>query len=402
MSPLPPSIADRDRRDDLRVLLITAGALLLTFAVGSTVQAMFVFRPTRLSPDELAHQDPMVTARLLIGVLTVASVLAACVMVRLHARRIGPVLAWILGIAVLAGLGRHLVQLAVGVYVSPSVETSVIEVASVVFVVVVSLLLALAQVSTRRRLRAQERAAAEQRSRASNALAELATEEMRVRREIAEGLHGTLQGRLVLTETSLTAVIREGRARRWDAATLDRLEGIRRELGTIREHDVRELSQLVYPVGVDIDLGHAVRALVRRIPADIAVSAEVAPAVDRALDGSGAAAVGRRIAVVRAVEEGITNALRHGAATAIRIVIRVEGGAGSHRIRLTVDDDGTGLADTPRRSGVARIAERLELHGGTAQLEPSPMGGARLRADLPVAAGHAAGVSRSGSDPSTA
>jgi signal transduction histidine kinase len=180
-------------------------------------------------------------------------------------------------------------------------------------------------------------------------------------------------------------VIHQGREQGWDAAALERLDQVRQELGTIREHDVRELSQLVYPVGVDIALGHAVRALVRRVPADIAVTAEVAPAVDRALDGAGAEAVGKRIAVVRAVEEGITNALRHGAATAIRILILLEGTPEGDRIRLTVDDDGAGLPDVPRHRGIARIAERLELHAGTAVLEGSALGGARLRVELPAA-----------------
>src|SRR6185312_15339067 len=59
-----PAVAGRDRRDDLRVFLVTAGALLLTFAIGSTVQAVFVFRPERLTADQLLEQNPLLPARL--------------------------------------------------------------------------------------------------------------------------------------------------------------------------------------------------------------------------------------------------------------------------------------------------------------------------------------------------
>nr|WP_274635821.1 ATP-binding protein [Microbacterium bovistercoris] len=386
MSPASPrAVADRDRREDLRVLLLTAGALLTTFAIGSTVQAVFVFRPLRLSAAQLAAQDALLPTRLLIGLVTVGFVLLVCALVRLPERRLGAVVALLVGTAVIAGVGRHLVQLWIGVYAQPSVNAGVTEIASVFVVVIVSILLALLQVRARVRLREHERAAAEQRTRASVALAELAAEEMRVRREVAEGLHGTLQGRLVLTQTALGGLIDHGRDEGWDAAALDRLDGIRRDLDTMREHDVRELSQLVYPVGVDVSLAHAVRSLVRRVPADIAVTAQVAPEADHALDGDHADAVSARIALVRAVEEGITNALRHGAASGIDILIRLDGTPGAERVILTVDDDGAGLPALPRWNGLARLAERLERNGGRAALEASPRGGARLRVELPAA-----------------
>jgi signal transduction histidine kinase len=385
---LQRTVADRDRREDLRVFLVTTGALLLTFAIGSTVQAVFVFRPDRLTADQLLEQNPLLPARLTAGFVTVVFVLAACALIRLHEHRIVAVLGWSVGIAAAAAVGRHLLQLALGIYARPSAGTAVTEITSVAVVVAVSLLLGLLQARARTRLRENERAAAVQRARAANALAELAAEEVRVRREVAEGLHGTLQGRLVLAQTSLSALIGRGRQEGWDAADVDRLDGIRRDLEAVREHDVRELSQLVYPVGVDVGLDHAVRTMVRRIPAEIAVTADVAPAADHALGGTGPQAVGRRIAIVRAVEEGITNALRHGAATAIAITVALRRGeADGARIVLTVDDDGTGLPGARPWSGLARLAERLELHAATATLEGSPMGGARLRVELPVADG---------------
>ncbi|WP_029145159.1 sensor histidine kinase [Microbacterium luticocti] len=385
-APAPPpvteALAARDRRDDLRVLVLAAGALLLTFAIGATVQAIFVFRPERLDAAHLLAQSSMLPMRLLTNVATVASVLVACAAVRLNERRLPVALAAIVALSVAAGMLRHGAQLLLGIYVRPALETSLIEITSVAVVVTVSLLLALAQVRARARLREHERAAAEHRTRASLALAELATEEMRVRREVAEGLHGTLQGRLVVTQSALAALRRRGQAAGWDAADLARLDDIRRDLESIRERDVRELSQLVYPVGVDVGIAHAVQVLVRRLPADIAVDTDISPEAGHALDGTDTDAVGRRITLVRAVEEGITNALRHGAATALAIRIALDPAAS--RIVLTVDDDGTGAPETATWNGLARIAERLALRGGTAALTGSSMGGACLRVELPT------------------
>lgn len=374
----------RDRRDDLRVLLWTTGALLVTFSVGSTLQTVFLFRPERLTLVELVSQAPLLPARLFTNLATVAGVLLVCGLVRLNERRRLTRVAWLIVIALGAGLARHGLQLLLGIYVDPQPAMSIVEVGSVAGVVVLSASLALGQVRARVRLRSHERASAEQRLRASAALAQLAAEEVRVRREVAEGLHGTLQGRLVMTQTRVDAIVRRVQEDGGDATMLEQLEEVGRELETMRERDVREFSQLVYPVGVDVSLGHAVRMLARRVPADIAVTADISPAADAALDGASADAVGRRIALVRATEEGITNALRHGAATRIRIHAAASETAEAPLIRLTVDDDGSGPPEKPRWNGLARATERIGLHGGTVQLGSSALGGGRLEITLPV------------------
>jgi signal transduction histidine kinase len=98
------------------------------------------------------------------------------------------------------------------------------------------------------------------------------------------------------------------------------------------------------------------------------------------------------------VDNAIANAVKHGGATEIRLSAIQSGG----EVELAVDDNGTGVpqeertlvferfsrGSTASRSGsglgLALVAQQAELHGGTASLETSPMGGARLLLRLPV------------------
>lgn len=374
----------RDRRDDRRVMLFTAGAVLSTFAIGSTLQTVFLFRPERLAPLQLVLEAPMLPTRLATNLGAVAAVLLICGLIRLNERGALARAGWIVATALAVALARHAVQLLLGIYAHWQTDISLVEIGSVAGVIVLAIALALGQVRARVQLRTHERASAEQRLRASAALAELAAEEVRVRREVAEGLHGTLQGRLVMSQTRLDSAIRRLRESDDTAMALDQLATVSAELETIRERDVREFSQLVYPVGVDIGLSHAVRMLVRRIPAEIAVTAEISPDADAAVQGDDPDAVARRIALVRAAEEGITNALRHGAATQVRIQGRLAESAGAELVRVTVDDDGVGLPQSTRWNGLARTAERLGLHDGSVRLHSSELGGACLEVALPM------------------
>jgi signal transduction histidine kinase len=97
------------------------------------------------------------------------------------------------------------------------------------------------------------------------------------------------------------------------------------------------------------------------------------------------------------IDNAIANAVKHGGATEIRLNA-VSSAAG---VEITVDDDGTGVPEDERsvvferfsrgstasRSGsglgLALVAQQAELHGGTASLEVSPLGGTRLLLRLP-------------------
>jgi signal transduction histidine kinase len=87
------------------------------------------------------------------------------------------------------------------------------------------------------------------------------------------------------------------------------------------------------------------------------------------------------LAAYRIVQEGLTNALRHSGGSRVHVVV----GYSPTRLRLSVDDDGAGRDDAePGGHGLVGVRERVALYGGSVDVEPSPLGGTRLSADLPV------------------
>jgi two-component system, OmpR family, sensor histidine kinase PrrB len=97
------------------------------------------------------------------------------------------------------------------------------------------------------------------------------------------------------------------------------------------------------------------------------------------------------------IDNAIANAVKHGQATQVQLSA-ISSRAG---VEIAVDDNGTGVPEEERavvferfsrgstasRSGsglgLALVAQQAELHGGTASLEVSPLGGARLLLRLP-------------------
>lgn len=89
------------------------------------------------------------------------------------------------------------------------------------------------------------------------------------------------------------------------------------------------------------------------------------------------------IALYRVVQEGLTNVLRHAAASRVRIALRLaeEG----RRLRLTLEDDGRGM-DQARPSeglGLLGMRERIAGLGGELAIESAPGQGVRLTVALP-------------------
>ena len=98
------------------------------------------------------------------------------------------------------------------------------------------------------------------------------------------------------------------------------------------------------------------------------------------------------------IDNAITNAVKHGGAGEIQLAATSSG----EGVTITVDDDGTGIPESERAEvferfsrgstasrsgsglGLALVAQQAELHGGTAAMEGSPLGGARLVLRLPA------------------
>jgi two-component system sensor histidine kinase UhpB len=92
------------------------------------------------------------------------------------------------------------------------------------------------------------------------------------------------------------------------------------------------------------------------------------------------------LALYRAAQEGITNALRHGQARRLRLALA----AGDDAVRLTLTDDGTGLPpDWSHRTGhygLRWLDERAQALHGRLELGPAEPQGTRLVLELPLTA----------------
>jgi signal transduction histidine kinase len=91
--------------------------------------------------------------------------------------------------------------------------------------------------------------------------------------------------------------------------------------------------------------------------------------------------------MLAALREALANAAKH--ARASRVNVAVEAG---RDLVLTVRDDGVGLGDVTRRSGLANLAERAAESGGTMRLSAAPGGGTELEWRVPLPAPDLAGM----------
>jgi signal transduction histidine kinase len=158
-----------------------------------------------------------------------------------------------------------------------------------------------------------------------------------------------------------------------------------RSLNVIEKEATRTLTEMRTMVGV----------LRKGEPADMAPQPGVAD-ITRLADGAGFPRVAVELsgqldglrpavdaALFRLAQESITNARRH-ARHASNVVVRVRG---DHvNVRLTVHDDG----DTPPRPddasgfGLAGMAERTRLLGGSFEAGPHPKRGWLVNASIPL------------------
>lgn len=98
------------------------------------------------------------------------------------------------------------------------------------------------------------------------------------------------------------------------------------------------------------------------------------------------------------IDNAIANAVKHGGASKVQLSAI----SSAHGVEIAVDDNGAGVPEAERTEvferfargstasrsgsglGLALVAQQAELHGGTAALEKSSLGGARLVLRLPL------------------
>jgi signal transduction histidine kinase len=88
--------------------------------------------------------------------------------------------------------------------------------------------------------------------------------------------------------------------------------------------------------------------------------------------------VGEDILLV--LREALSNAVRHGRASGVDVTIELDA-----ELCLLIRDNGVGMSDTSRRSGLANLAYRAEQHGGSLTVGPADGGGTQLQWRVPLA-----------------
>jgi signal transduction histidine kinase len=194
-------------------------------------------------------------------------------------------------------------------------------------------------------------------------LAESARDSERLR--LARELHDVAGHKLTALKLNLAALAREPQREQRDAVALcaqladELLADIRGVVQQMRLHD-------------GMDLRSALQALAAPFPKP-AVHFELA-------ESARVAGVAQAEAVLRTVQEALTNAARHSNAANIWIALRRDG----ERIVLDIRDDGRGVGALHIGHGLSGMRERLEALDGALRVERNAAGGVQLQAWLPV------------------
>jgi signal transduction histidine kinase len=83
--------------------------------------------------------------------------------------------------------------------------------------------------------------------------------------------------------------------------------------------------------------------------------------------------------LLKALRDGLSNAARHARASQVDVSAQIDGD-----LLLIVQDNGTGITETGRRSGLANLGERARALGGEMTLLPAPGGGTRMQWRVPL------------------
>ena len=202
--------------------------------------------------------------------------------------------------------------------------------------------------------------------------------ERRLRR-LAYDLHdGPLQELVVLAEeVRLAALQVDGVVPEADRARVrGRFQDIEARLGALEE----SLREIAHGGRVASSVQDPLVETVRR---ELAALEETGVAVEFRSEGDfDELTDSQKIALVRVVQEGLTNVRKHSGASSVSVVLI----ATPKATELTIHDDGQGFdvrALGRDRLGLAGVLDRVNLLGGDIKIESTPERGATLFARLP-------------------
>jgi two-component system sensor histidine kinase UhpB len=165
------------------------------------------------------------------------------------------------------------------------------------------------------------------------------------------------------------------------SAPADLRERLAETADTVRAslEDTRRVAARLRPEALD-DLGlpSALQALRKRLAGQTGLEIELDLAGDLP-----DVAPECEIVVYRVTQEALTNVLRHARASKARVTL----GRVDSSLRVSVTDDGVGLAGSAAGGGMVGMRERAMLVGGTLELGSPPGGGTEVTLEVPVGDG---------------
>ena len=200
------------------------------------------------------------------------------------------------------------------------------------------------------------------------------------RARIARDLHDGLGQQLAVLHLGLDGVSRSA----------DDVEAVRQQVKRLKDtatevsYQIGRIAWELRPVALDeLGLRTAIQTYIETMSTHCDLEFDLHIALgDQRLDP------GVEIALYRAVQEGVTNVVKHADATRVCITL----GLAAHEVRLVIEDNGKGFAekdnDTPGSAsgglGLLGMRERMSLVGGNLEVENAPGGGATLLILVPA------------------
>ncbi len=205
-------------------------------------------------------------------------------------------------------------------------------------------------------------------------------EEQRIRREVAEFLHGHIQTRLLLLcqklEDCRDILLKD--AYKADVV----LKAVLDELDEVREKDVRQASHRLHPAMIKLGLQPAVRALARNFEGGLDLTIIPSHAFLE-LDEMSNIPEEVSLAAYKLIEESLNNVVKHARASHVDIRLDV---SNDSQLTVAVSDDGRGFntdAATPGL-GLGVISASMVIVGGNWDIKSIVGQGTTLRASIPL------------------
>ncbi|WP_404380877.1 histidine kinase [Knoellia locipacati] len=198
-------------------------------------------------------------------------------------------------------------------------------------------------------------------------------ERRRLRRDLHDGLGPQLAAVTMTVDAARRALLRG------DTDRVSALLESTSEQASLAVEDVRAVARGLRPAALDeLGLEGALRSTGPAVAAAQGSTISTEVVAESELVGLSAAG---EAAAYRIAQEAITNAVRHGRATRVRVGLALD----EHAPRVSVQDDGVGFhpATTPVGVGLASMKERAAELGGSVEVRSAPGAGTTVVATLP-------------------